>query len=139
MTFKEDRRSARTKKNLKNALLTLLQEKDLKEMLIFANAAASIITTRKGALMVMPSIEDIRNLKEEAKKHADSKRQQVGTGDRSERIRTYNFPQSRVTDHRYGVSVYDLPELMEGDLDLLLDIVLEEVGRMSFESILKGE
>lgn len=46
-----------------------LQEKDLKEMLIFANAAASIITTRKGALMVMPSIEDIRNLKEEAKKH----------------------------------------------------------------------
>lgn len=46
-----------------------LQEKDLKEMLIFANAAASIITTRKGALMVMPSIEDIRNLKEGAKKH----------------------------------------------------------------------
>ena len=99
----------------------------------------SQIRNREIAMRILRSkLLEIRQ-QEEAKKHADSKRQQVGTGDRSERIRTYNFPQSRVTDHRYGVSVYDLPELMEGDLDLLLDIVLEEVGRMSFESILKGE
>ncbi|MDR0933398.1 MAG: peptide chain release factor 1 [Victivallales bacterium] len=58
---------------------------------------------------------------EEASKQAADKRSQVGTGDRSERIRTYNFPQNRVTDHRYNVSTFDLPKLMEGDFELILD------------------
>ncbi len=63
---------------------------------------------------------EIRNA-EEAAKQAANKRSQIGTGDRSERIRTYNFPQNRVTDHRYGVSAFDLPGLMEGNLDMILD------------------
>jgi peptide chain release factor 1 len=46
---------------------------------------------------------------------------QVGTGDRSERIRTYNFPQGRVTDHRIGATLYTLDKVIEGDLDDLLD------------------
>ncbi len=58
---------------------------------------------------------------EEAGRQAADKRAQVGTGDRSERIRTYNFPQNRVTDHRYNVNTYDLPKLMEGELELILD------------------
>jgi peptide chain release factor 1 len=62
---------------------------------------------------------------EEAAKQAASKRAQVGTGDRSERIRTYNFPQNRVTDHRFSVSVHNLPSLLEGDLDMLLDPILD--------------
>jgi peptide chain release factor 1 len=61
---------------------------------------------------------------EEAAKQAASKKAQVGTGDRSERIRTYNFPQNRVTDHRYNVSVHNLPRLMEGDLDMLFDDII---------------
>ena len=61
---------------------------------------------------------------EEADKQAADKRSQVGTGDRSERIRTYNFPQNRVTDHRFNVNTFDLPMLMEGDLDLILDQIL---------------
>ena len=61
---------------------------------------------------------------EEAAKQAASKRAQVGTGDRSERIRTYNYPQNRVTDHRYNVSVHNLPRLMEGELDMLLDDII---------------
>ena len=61
---------------------------------------------------------------EEADKQAADKRSQVGTGDRSERIRTYNFPQNRVTDHRFNVNTFDLPKLMEGDLDLTLDQIL---------------
>ena len=61
---------------------------------------------------------------EEADKQAADKRSQVGTGDRSERIRTYNFPQNRVTDHRFNVNTFDLPKLMEGDLDLILDQIL---------------
>jgi peptide chain release factor 1 len=44
----------------------------------------------------------------------------VGTGDRSERIRTYNFPQGRLTDHRIGLTLYQLPEVMEGKIDELI-------------------
>ena len=58
---------------------------------------------------------------EEDAKNAAERRGQIGTGDRSERIRTYNYPQSRVTDHRFGVTLYDLPSIMEGELDDLLN------------------
>ncbi|MEW6192340.1 MAG: peptide chain release factor 1 [Bacillota bacterium] len=51
---------------------------------------------------------------------AQERRSQVGTGDRSERIRTYNFPQNRVTDHRVGLTLYRLEEVLEGDLDELI-------------------
>lgn len=56
-----------------------------------------------------------------AKENADARRAQVGTGDRSERIRTYNFPQGRVTDHRIGLTLYQLPEAMEGKIDELVN------------------
>ncbi len=52
---------------------------------------------------------------------ASNRRAQVGTGDRSEKIRTYNFPQSRLTDHRIGLSLYRLDDVMNGDLDDILD------------------
>ncbi len=57
---------------------------------------------------------------EEAEKNAEARRQQVGSGDRSERIRTYNFPQSRLTDHRFALSRHDLPAIMEGNLEEFL-------------------
>ena len=66
-----------------------------------------------------------RKQDEEARKQAADKRSQVGTGDRSERIRTYNYPQNRVTDHRFNVSTFDLPKLMEGDFDLILAPILQ--------------
>lgn len=52
---------------------------------------------------------------------ASNRRAQVGSGDRSEKIRTYNFPQSRLTDHRIGLSIYRLEDVMNGDLDAVLD------------------
>lgn len=51
----------------------------------------------------------------------DTRRSQVGTGERSEKIRTYNYPQSRVTDHRITVSSYNLPAILDGELDLFID------------------
>ena len=55
------------------------------------------------------------------RERAHSRRQQVGSGDRSERIRTYNFPQGRITDHRIHLTLYKLPEVMDGELDELFD------------------
>jgi peptide chain release factor 1 len=57
---------------------------------------------------------------------AESRKIQVGSGDRSERIRTYNFPQGRMTDHRINLTLYSLPQIIEGDLDELLDALIAE-------------
>ena len=55
---------------------------------------------------------------------ADERRSQVGTGDRSERIRTYNFPQGRVSDHRIGLTLYKIEAIMNGDIDELIDALI---------------
>lgn len=71
----------------------------------------------------------------EAARLAADKRSQVGTGDRSERIRTYNFPQNRVTDHRFNVSSYDLPKVMEGEFRLVLNPILKQVCEERLEEL----
>ena len=81
----------------------------------------SQIKNKKKAMMVLRSrLYEI----EEAKKHAEqaaSRKSMVGSGDRSEKIRTYNFPQTRVTDHRIGLTIHQLEQTMEGKLDPLVD------------------
>ena len=57
---------------------------------------------------------------DEKAKYAAQRRTQIGTGDRSERIRTYNFPQNRMTDHRIGLTLYSLPAVMEGNIDPII-------------------
>ena len=63
-------------------------------------------------------------VQEKASELRDARRKQIGTGDRSEKIRTYNFPQTRVTDHRIGLTLHRLTDVMDGDLDQLIDPVL---------------
>ena len=66
---------------------------------------------------------------EQQKQHqqqADERRNLVGTGDRSERIRTYNFPQGRLTDHRINLTLYQLPQIMEGDVGPVIDALAQE-------------
>ena len=62
--------------------------------------------------------------REERAKMASERKDQVGTGDRSERIRTYNYPQNRVTDHRYGITRYDLPDIISGAIGNVLNEIL---------------
>ncbi len=61
-----------------------------------------------------------------AKEQSSARKSLVGSGDRSERIRTYNFPQGRVTDHRINLTLYKLAEVMEGDLGVVIDPILQE-------------
>ena len=58
---------------------------------------------------------------EENAKYAANRKEQVGTGERNERIRTYNFPQNRVTDHRIELTLYNLPSFIDGDLNPVIE------------------
>jgi peptide chain release factor 1 len=73
------------------------------------------------ALTVLRSRLLERRIAEENKKYADQRKEQVGTGERNERIRTYNFPQNRLTDHRIALTLYNLPTVMEGTLDPVIE------------------
>ena len=75
---------------------------------------------------------------QEAAKQAADKRSQVGTGDRSERIRTYNFPQNRVTDHRFNISSFDLPKIMQGGFGLIIDQILKLTCEQRLEELRNG-
>ena len=55
---------------------------------------------------------------------ANERKSQVGTGDRSEKIRTYNYPQGRITDHRIGLSIYQMENFLNGDLDEMIDALI---------------
>lgn len=76
------------------------------------------------ALKVLRSrLYDIEKSKQDAEQ-AQARKSQVGTGDRSERIRTYNYPQGRITDHRIGLTVYRLEQVLNGDLDEIIDALV---------------
>jgi peptide chain release factor 1 len=65
-----------------------------------------------------------RKIAEENAKYAAHRKDQVGTGERSEKIRTYSFPQNRVTDHRIEVTLYNLANFIDGDLDPLIESLM---------------
>ena len=63
---------------------------------------------------------------EQADEISADRKSQVGTGDRSERIRTYNFPQGRITDHRIGKTVHQLEDVLNGDIQEMIDALIAE-------------
>jgi peptide chain release factor 1 len=81
----------------------------------------SQLKNRAKALRVLRARLLERAQEEQAAAIAADRRSQVGTGERSERIRTYNFPQTRLTDHRIGLTLHRLPDVLEGDLDEIIE------------------
>jgi peptide chain release factor 1 len=65
-------------------------------------------------------------LRERQSKEAATRKSLIGSGDRSERIRTYNFPQGRITDHRINLTLYKIEQIMDGDLDELVGALMHE-------------
>ena len=84
----------------------------------------SQIKNREKAMKVLRSRLYDAKVQEQNAAIAAERKSQVGTGDRSERIRTYNFPQGRVTDHRIGLSVYNLDAFLNGSLDEIIDALI---------------
>ena len=81
----------------------------------------SQIQNRERAMQVLKTrLYDMQRQKQQSE-YADQRKGQIGTGDRSERIRTYNFPQGRVTDHRIGLTLYKIDSILNGDLDEIID------------------
>ncbi len=77
----------------------------------------------KAFALLRAKLYDLK-LQEQQAKEKDERLSQIGTGDRSEKIRTYNFPQGRVTDHRIGLTIYRLDDVMNGDLTEILDALI---------------
>jgi peptide chain release factor 1 len=86
----------------------------------------SQLKNRGKALKVLAARLQAAEEERQEKALSQDRKSQVGSGDRSEKIRTYNFPQNRVTDHRIGFSVHNLPAVMNGDLDAFLEKLLEQ-------------
>ncbi len=81
----------------------------------------SQIKNKEKAMKVLRSRLYEIEMERQEKERASERKSQVGTGDRSEKIRTYNFPQNRVTDHRIGFSLHKLDQVLEGDIDEIID------------------
>jgi peptide chain release factor 1 len=86
----------------------------------------SQIKNKAKALRVLRARLLAHKQEEEEARMSAARKNQIGSGDRSEKIRTYNFPQNRVTDHRINVTIQNLPAIMEGDLEDLIEALMTD-------------
>ncbi len=108
-------------------------------MVVTCQDERSQIKNREKALNILKAkLQDFYEEKA-IMEHQQERKAQVGTGDRSERIRTYNFPQGRVTDHRIGLSQYNINEFMLGDIDSMIDALFEEEQKIKLENLNKSQ
>ena len=84
----------------------------------------SQLQNKERAMFILKSKLYDKLQQEANEKYASNRKSQIGTGDRSERIRTYNFPQGRVTDHRIGLTMYSLDLFMEGEIDEMIEALI---------------
>jgi peptide chain release factor 1 len=94
----------------------------------------SQIKNKAKAMKVLLSRLQDQNMRQEREKESQTRKSQIGTGDRSEKIRTYNFPQGRITDHRINESFFNILEVMNGELDE----IAESMRRMAQDTLLTG-
>ncbi|EKS1596026.1 peptide chain release factor 1 [Staphylococcus pseudintermedius] len=106
---------------------------------IATSSEKSQIQNREKAMKVLKARLYDMKMQEEQQKYAAQRKSAVGTGDRSERIRTYNYPQSRVTDHRIGLTLQKLDQIMEGKLDEIVDALTMHEQTEKLKELNTGE
>lgn len=106
---------------------------------IATSSEKSQIQNREKAMKVLKARLYDMKLQEEQLKYASQRKSAVGTGDRSERIRTYNYPQSRVTDHRIGLTLQKLNQIMEGHLDEIVEALTLSEQTEKLKELNNGE
>ncbi len=94
---------------------------------------------KRRALSILRSRLYERKLQKQQKKRARARRLQVGSGDRSEKIRTYNFPQNRITDHRINLTIHQLSEVLDGDLGSFIQALRAEEQKEQLDAIGEGD
>lgn len=104
-------------------------------LVVSAQRERSQLQNKERAMSILRSRLYEAKLEEEAKKRGDTRKSQIGTGDRSEKIRTYNYPQDRITDHRIGFSASNLPGFMDGDIDTMLKCLAEADHKKALSNI----
>ena len=96
-------------------------------MVVICQDERSQLRNRQKAMAVLRArLLDMERSKQE-QEMSSMRRSQVGTGERSEKIRTYNFPQDRLSDHRIGLNLHNLPRIMQGELDPLIDALATDI------------
>ena len=103
-------------------------------IIVYSQQERSQIKNKEIAMKIMASRLYDLQLREKEEKEGDMRRSLIGSGDRSEKIRTYNYPQSRVTDHRIGFTIMQLDRVMNGDLDPIIDALITEDQRKKLAS-----
>ena len=102
-------------------------------IIVYSQTERSQIKNKEKAIQIMKTRLYNKKLEEQLEKEGAERRIKIGTGDRSEKIRTYNYPQNRVTDHRINFSVMELDRVMEGNVDSIIEALITEDQRMKLE------
>ena len=102
-------------------------------IVIYSQTEKSQIQNRENAFALLRAKLYDLEIQKAHDAEADARRSQIGTGDRSEKIRTYNFPQGRVTDHRIGLTLYKLDKIMDGDIQEIIDacVAADQAAKLS--------
>jgi len=101
--------------------------------IVYCQVGRSQIQNKEMALNTLKTRLYNMKMQEKAEKEGEERRSKIGTGDRSEKIRTYNYPQNRVTDHRIGFTLMQLDRVMEGDVAPIIEALITEDQRMQLE------
>jgi len=103
-------------------------------IIVYSQTERSQIKNKEIAIKIMKTrLYDLK-LREKEEAEGAERRNKIGTGDRAEKIRTYNYPQNRVTDHRIGFSVMNLDRVMDGDLEAIIEALITEDQRRKLEN-----
>ena len=102
-------------------------------IMVYSQTERSQIKNKEKAIKILKTRLYDKRLQEQLEIEGQERRSKIGTGDRSEKIRTYNYPQNRVTDHRINYSVMNLDRVMEGNLDEIIEALITEDQKMKLE------